>query len=272
MEDCADRAATGRGRQPHRPSRDTAHTAWDKDPMQQRGRISSALDDEPGGLQREHLVRYVEVWRVAEGNHLSRGIGAPGEDQCDDKRLKEHPHVGTAAGMIGRQSFPVRHRHMQMATALVNGVQGGQEQAVTLGLVGLRDRLVDRRGRGDPAVTAGGRLVPFVIPAIPERDAEHPPRSGYSRSRALHDEQEHRDEFDQSGGHWAAAWGIGRAECITSKTLRGVRSSYRLRGPQARWSCQSPAASRGAAAASRDSHSWWIRFRGAGHYAGRARF
>lgn len=117
-----------------------------------------------------------------------------------------------AAARRGR--VVVRHGHVDVAPAFSFGVQREGQRPVIVTMAVGRGVVV---GRGDAAPAKRGRLHARRA-IVMERKAVHP--SGNERRSHLHDQEEHRDEFDEQAVH-------AETSEVSSETvyrLMGIRS------------------------------------------------
>lgn len=158
---------------------------------------SSALDAEACGFQREHLIADAEVRRLEPLNDLERRLEVPGQDEGDNERHHRVAELGLVPPLGARHPLAIVHRHVDVTAALVIRVHRHAERAVlvVLALLSSTSDIAPVR------ITVPTRSVTalFVRPTVLNGNAKHLSRS--KRGQALHEEQEHGDEFDQSGGH-----------------------------------------------------------------------
>jgi len=158
---------------------------------------SSGLDEEACGFQREHLIADAEVRRLEPLNDHERRLEVPGQDEGDNERHDRVAKLGVVPPWSARHLLALGHRHMDVAAAFVIRVHRHAEGAVLVVFALVLASFVIAHVR----VTVPTRSVTalFVRPTVLNGNAKHPSRS--KRGQPLHEEQEHGDEFDQSGGH-----------------------------------------------------------------------
>lgn len=92
-----------------------------------------------------------------------------------------------------------------MAAALVVGMPRCVKETVVV--IPAAELCGGARALAMAAVIASARAGLVVLPAVLERDAEHPTRSG--RDRRLHDQQEQGDELEKGGRHRVGVYRLG---------------------------------------------------------------
>lgn len=177
---------------PKGPQQESDIARQSRQSSERRRAGTSALDEETGRLQCQHLIGGAEIGGLDTRRHGNRGIEIPSHDDGNKQGNDQKPQVlPISLGVVGNLLI-ARDRHMKVAAALVVGVKRGAVRS----LVVARGANAASRVSHSLRVTMRAHFGSFrlVRSAVSDRNAQHPTRS--RRDRSLHDEQEHGDEFD----------------------------------------------------------------------------
>lgn len=163
----------------------------------QRRAESSALDEKVSCFERENLIAHAEVRRREPLNDHKRWLEVPNQDESDKKRCQRLAKLGVVPPWSVRYLFDLGHRYVDVTAALVIRVRCHAERVVLTVFALLAQSLVIAPVR--IAMPALSMTTLFVRPTALNRNAKHLSRSKHDQP--LCEEQEHGDEFDQSGGH-----------------------------------------------------------------------
>lgn len=192
-----------RKRDNHRPSlkagdehNDITRRDWNESPVRRQVE-TSALDEEACGFQSEDLIADAEVRRFEPLNDHNHRLLVPSQDEGNQHGHQNTAKLRSVAPRVARELLAVRHRYVKVTAALVSRVHSRTEGAVPVVFALVRNTFVIASVR----VTVPTRNVTtlFVRPTVLNRDAKH--LAGSKRDQALHEEQEHGDEFDNGGWH-----------------------------------------------------------------------
>ncbi|MBX3384563.1 MAG: hypothetical protein KF864_13755 [Phycisphaeraceae bacterium] len=155
---------------------------------------TSALDQETSGLQPKDLIRNAEIRGLNKSRDGKRRLKIPSNRDGDKQRHDKQTQVLRVA--FARDLLTIGHRHMEMAPTLVKGMKQSAVRAI---IVTRRFQTAAIAARVSIAMPAGISNRRVVAATVPKGYTQHPTRT--RSHHALHNEQEHGDEFDEGWGH-----------------------------------------------------------------------